>query len=99
MDKNEFLSRIQAIGSCEDESQRRELLTQLQESAEQDYDERDTLRQTNEQLTTDNETLRSANMKLFLRIGDHKGTEQPGGMEEKQKREFKDLFNEKGELK
>ena len=101
MDKVTFQQRISAIGTCEDETQRRELLTQLQEDATADYDRLTELENTNSQLTSDNETLRSANMRLFLRIGDHK--EQDNGSledgKEKEKREFKNLFNEKGGIK
>lgn len=99
MDKVTFLDKIKQIGSCEDETQRRELLAQLQEDGEKDYDELSTLKQTNESLSYDNESLRSANMKLFLRIGDHRQADQTDETEDKPKREFKNLFDEKGALK
>lgn len=98
MDKVTFQNRISEIGTCEDDAQRRELLTQLQEEVNGDYDRLTELETTNNQLTSDNETLRSANMRLFLRIGDHKAGED-GAFEDnkpKEKREFKNLFNEKG---
>ena len=98
MDKTALINRITEIGTCEDETQRRELLTQLQEEAEQDYDRLSQLEETNNQLTSVNEDLRSANMKLFLRIGDHKAQDQ-GSFEDKPKREFKNLFDEKGGIK
>ena len=46
----------------------------------------------------DNENLREANMKLFLRVGDHKEPETPA-KETPPKLKYQDLFNEKGELK
>lgn len=97
MDKVEFQNRITAIGACENEAERRELLTQLQEAASTDYDRMAQLETDRTQLTADNEALRSANMKLFLRIGDHKPEDKDP--EEKEKREFKNLFNEKGGIK
>lgn len=100
MDKVEFTNRITEIGTCEDDAQRRELLTQLQESVNSDYDRLTELETANAQLTSDNETLRGANMKLFLRIGDHKEpAHDPLPDEPKEKREFKNLFNEKGGIK
>lgn len=98
MDKVTLMERITAIGSCEDEAERRELLTQLGEDAGKDYDRITELETQNGQLTSDNENLRSANMKLFLRVGDHKAEDKKDsdGVE---KREFKNLFNEKGGIK
>lgn len=98
MDKVTFQTKINEIGTCEDDVQRRELLTQLQEEVTGDYDRLTQLETTNNQLTSDNESLRSANMKLFLRVGDHKA-EEKDEFEDKPKREFKNLFNEKGGIK
>lgn len=100
MDKVTFQNKLKAIGTCEDEAQRRELLTQLEEEASSDYDRLSELQTTNETLTSDNETLRSANMKLFLRVGDHNKSDKKDDFDEgKEKREFKNLFNEKGGIK
>lgn len=99
MDKNKIINKITEIGQCEDDAQRRELLTQLQEDINTDYDHFGNLETANNQLTADNETLRSANMKLFLRIGDKSKTQKDEPGEEKPKREFKNLFNEKGLIK
>lgn len=100
MDKSELLDRITQIGSCEDEATRRELLTQLSEGCEADYDRFATIEATNTQLKEDNESLRSANMKLFLRVGDSKKpTKDETDDEPPVKREFKNLFNEKGGIK
>lgn len=105
MQKQEFIDAITQIGLCEDETERRELLATLRESAEKDYDTLSQLSESNEQLTKDNETLRDANMKLFLRVGSEKtdsdrkkdetGIDNPPPT----KRDFSELFNEKGEIK
>lgn len=100
MDKKGFIERIQAIGQCTDDSERLELLAQLQQEGEQDYDRLTEVEGNNTQLSSDNEKLRQANMNLFLRLGERK--EPEGKIEdekEKVKRDFKDLFNEKGEIK
>lgn len=100
MDKVTFQTKISEIGTCEDDATRRELLTQLQEEVNGDYDRLTELETTNSQLTSDNESLRSANMKLFLRVGDHKAPEKdPLDDGAKEKRDFKNLFNEKGGIK
>lgn len=100
MDKVAFLEKIKNIGSCEDDVQRRELLVQLQEECSADYDELADVKQRNESLTADNESLRSANMKLFLKVGEQRESSEPKPVEEdKPKREFKNLFNEKGGIK
>ena len=105
MEKQEFLNRITAIGSCDDDAQRRELLTQLSEDASKDYDNLATLTETNQTLLNDNETLRSANMKLFLRVGEEKDPDarkkDDTGIDGKktEKRSFTNLFNEKGGIK
>lgn len=103
MDKESLISKITEIGTCEDEAHRRELLTALQEDVCKDYDEHETLREANEGLKADNESLRSANMKLFLRMGEKKSPEEvaraKGEEIPPEKKDFKDLFDEKGNIK
>lgn len=106
MDKEEFIKKIQEIGGCEDEVQRRTLLAEVNDEVSKVYDERDTLSATNQKQTEDMETLRKANMDLFLRVGSQKtdvdankdltgiNSEPP-----KEKRKFEDLFDEKGGIK
>jgi regulator of replication initiation timing len=103
--KEEVLAKIQEIGTTESETDRRELLAQLSDVIGADYDNFTETTKQVEQLTTDNETLRSANMKLFLRVGGKKPEESikdttgadPESKEEKL--EYKNLFDDKGELK
>ncbi len=105
MEKQEFLNRITEIGSCDDDVQRRELLSQLSEEVSKDYENLSTLTETNATLMNDNETLRQANMKLFLRVGEERSDDEKrknetgveGGT--KEKRSFDNLFNEKGGIK
>lgn len=105
MNKQDLLNRITAIGSCDDDVQRRELLSQLSEEASRDYDNLATLTETNQTLMNDNETLRQANMKLFLRVGEEKDPDgkrkDETGIDDKknEKRSFDNLFNEKGGIK
>lgn len=103
MDKLEFQNKITEIGSCEDEAKRRELLTQLQEDVSPKFDEIDDLKTKNDDLTKNNDELRDYNMKLFLRVGEQKTPEEikksKGGTEPPEKREFKNLFDEKGNIK
>lgn len=104
MDKNEFLSKIQEIGTCEDDATQRALLSELSNDVSAVYDEIDTLRSDNKQMTADMETLRSANMKLFQQVGIQKSPEdiahdkgEPTPPPEK--RSFNNLFDEKGNIK
>lgn len=112
MGKADFLNKIKAIGTCEDDVQRRTLLAELNDEASTIFDENETLKSTNDALTTtneqfktDNETLRQANMKLFLRVGNDKTEkekqEDSTGVKtpDVSKRKFEDLFNEKGGIK
>ena len=101
MEKQDFLNRISAIGSCEDDVQRRELLSQLKEEGIKDYDTMATLTETNKTLSDDNEALRSANMKLFLRVGETKegNNSDNSTNNEGSNLTYENLFNEKGELK
>lgn len=97
MTKDELNAAIQAIGTCEDEAQRRDLLAQLSENAGADYDQLAEITGERDRLAEDNEALRNANMKLFLRVGNP--SKEPPKEPENKDLKFEDLFNEKGELK
>lgn len=99
MTKQEYTERLQAIGSEADETQRRELIAALIEDGGTDYDSFETTTAERDQLRSDNETLREANMKLFLRVGTHKDPDPKPGDPPKEKPKFEDLFNEKGGIK
>lgn len=105
MTRDELNAQIAAIGTCEDEAERRQLLTDLGNAVGQDYDRLDELTTANETLAADNESLRGYNMKLFLQVSDQKsaaeqkkdktGIDDEGANDKK----FEDLFDEKGDLK
>ena len=101
MKKEEFSNKLKEIGSNEDITKIREQLLELEKEALKDYEERDTASNERDELRKNNETLREANMKLFLQVGSNGKTEPEvkKGNGASEKLEFKNLFNEKGELK
>ena len=106
MDKDTFLSKIQEIGTCEDEVQRRTMLAELSTEATNLYETNETLTSTNDNLTKDMESLRQANLDLFKMIPNTKTESEQlkdqTGLEpvkEEKILRFEDLFDEKGEIK
>lgn len=112
MDRDTFLSKITEIGTCEDDVQRRTLLTEISDEVSKMYDNADessnnieSLKKDIEKNKEDMEELRKANMELFKRLGAPKTPEEQqkastGISEpEEHKRKFEDLFNEKGMIK
>lgn len=98
MKKSEMIERIQAIGQAETMEDVRSQLATFQTDLEPSFD---TLEEATQQITTleqANESLRQANMNLFLQVG-KKPDEKNEKNEPTKKREFKDLFDEKGGLK
>lgn len=105
MDKETFLEKIKAIGTTEDEAERRTMLAELNDEVGKVFDENISLTETNKSVIDDNEKLRSANQKLFLMVGADKPekerVEDQTGLkqETREPRRFENLFNDKGELK
>lgn len=100
MKKDEFIQQIQAIGTCENEADRRTMLSELQEHVTADYDQLETLTNSNKQLTDDNENLRKSNLQLFLKIGSKNKPEETGLETEPEKDlKYENLFDENGGLK
>ena len=103
MTKQEILDMLTEIGTCEDEVQRRTMLANVSNEVSTVFDTNATLTDANAQYATDNETLRSANLHLFLQVGqkqkDVKQIDGTGDEQPKEKLKFEDLFNEKGEIK
>lgn len=98
--KTDFLSKVNEIGTCEDEATRRTLLAGLSDDVSEVFDNAENLSRAVDTLTESNESLREANMQLFQRIGSKKDSEDtPPTPPEQPKREYKNLFNDKGELK
>lgn len=105
MNKDTFLEKIKEIGSCDDDVNRRTLLTNLSDEVGGLFDTLadntntiNTLNKTIEQNITDMEDLRKANMDLFKRIGSNiqDGKQEIPGIEKEkdEKLKFEDLFNE-----
>lgn len=104
MDKQAFLEKVTAIGTCEDEVQRRTLLAELSDEGGKVFDDFAKATETSTSLAADNEKLRAANMQLFLRVGGEKTPEDQmkdttGIDQKKDKLKFEDLFDEKGGIK
>lgn len=106
MDKQSFLDKLKEVGTSEDEVERRTILSELTDEVSRVYDENTTLTESNKSYIDDNEKLRSANMQLFLRVGDNKSPEEitkdlTGSKEDEtpEPRKFENLFNDKGGLK
>ncbi len=101
MDKETFLNVIKEIGTLEDDVERRTKLTELSDNISAIFDENYTLTETNKKYAEDNEKLRSANMQLFLRVGENKEESTQAEYEEKEQepRKFENLFDDKGNLK
>lgn len=99
MNKAEFTERCQAIGTCENESERRELLAQLIQDGENDYDDHAEAVAARDQAQKDIAQLQAENKRLFLQIGTKKEPDVDPEKKPPEKRSYKNLFNEKGELK
>ena len=113
MDKQGFLDKLKAIGTSEDEVERRTMISELTDEVTRVYDEvtrvydeNSTLTESNKNYLEDNEKLRSANMQLFLRVGENKTPEQINedktGVKDEptpEPRKFESLFDDKGGLK
>lgn len=100
MDREGFKQLVQQIGLTEDDAQRRALLAQLSDDTISIFDENSALTAQKEQLQSDNEALRAANMSLFIRVGgDPQPDPEPDPEPVPERRKFEDLFDEKGRLK
>lgn len=100
MDKQGFLDQITAIGQLEDVAQMRASLAELTEEVSAVFDSNESLTQQNQQYVQDNESLRSANMRLFLQVGEQRQPEPPAPEPPKPtKLSFNDLFDERGNIK
>ena len=100
MKKEEMQAYFKGIGECTSIEDARAKIVEMQKEIEKDYDSHSTIVAENEQLKTDNENLRNANMKLFLQVGS-KDKEKPDvpGNEPTQDLKYDALFDDKGGLK
>lgn len=99
MNRAEFTERMQAIGTEEDEAQRRELIAQLIDEAGNDYDDHAAAVTARDTALQQVEDLQAANKRLFLRIGAKTESDVPTDPKPTEKPQYSDLFNEKGGLK
>ena len=105
MDKQSFLDKLKAVGTSEDETERRSILAELTDEISRVYDENNNLSESNKSYIDDNEKLRSANMQLFLQVGANKTPEEikenTTGVKDNtpEPRKFENLFNDEGGLK
>ena len=101
----QFTNAINVIELSEDDVERRTMLSELEDEVTRVYDENSNLTKSNQSVLEDNEKLRSANMQLFLRVGENKTPEQVNldttGVKDEvhEPRRFENLFDEKGGLK
>lgn len=99
MNKNEFLEQITAIGTCEDDSQRRTMLASLQSGVEAVFDENTSLNEGITERDTQIADLQKNNMDLFLQVSAKSKPEDKPSEDSGQKLTYENLFNDKGELK
>lgn len=104
MDKEKLLEKINTIGTSEDEAERRSLLDSLRDEIGEVFDRNHELEEQNNKYSEANESLRSANMDLFLQLGQQKSKgetihSETGEEPPKEKRNFENLFDEKGAIK
>lgn len=93
MDKTTFQSKVQEIGTCENQDDRLKLLTELNDEVSKDYDNIDLLHTS---LTETQEKLKKAqetNMAYFLRLNEQKTPEEiqknQTGVEKEKEKEYK----------
>ena len=99
MNKAEFTERMQAIGTEEDDAQRRELIAQMIEDGGNDYDDHAAAVTARDQALNQVGELQEANKRLFLRVGTKKEPDVDPNRKPPEQRKFSDLYNEKGGLK
>lgn len=106
MEREELLARITEIGTCEDDVQRRTMLTEVSDAISEVYDREvehnTTIESLNATITKNTEkiqALQEANMDFYLKLNAQKTNGQiqkaSTGIEpEANKRKFEDLFKE-----
>lgn len=101
MDRTDALNLVNQLRNEIDNAETRDdLLTKITDAFGSAYDDLDKVTIAKDELIKNNESLRAANMELFIKVGTKpEETPQPEEEEKPTKLDFKDLFNEKGELK
>lgn len=99
MNRQEMLDRIAEIGTREDLAELRADLAELSGQLAAVFDENENLTQQNQSYAADNETLRNANMRLFLQVGEQRKPDDPTPEPPKpQRMSFDALFDDKGNI-
>lgn len=102
MNKEKFTEIMNQIKekSSDETGEISNLLADLFDGFDGVYNERDTLKETNNELSTTNEALKEQNMKLYLRVGQptDKSDASKSNEGEDLEMSYDDLFNEEGEL-
>lgn len=99
MERQELLDLMTELGTIEDDATRRERLTTLTDEVTTLFDNHANLTTERENLHGEITRLKASNHDLFLQVQQGKGDPKPPEPKPNEKREFTDLFNEKGELK
>lgn len=98
MDRETFLNSITDIGTLEDITEVRAKLSELSDDVLNVIDLNSELSESKTKLEQDNEKLRATNMQLFLKVGEQKKPDDLEIEKPKERRSFKNLFNDKGEI-
>ena len=102
MDKKAIEERLKAIGECASIEDARSLIVDFQKEVLADYDKHEKMLVDVETIKNENESLRQANMKLFLQIGSTEDNKQEKPIKEETDPDnltYDNLFNEEGGLK
>lgn len=97
MTREEMLQKLTEIGTCEDDAQRRAMLTEVTEGVNGVFDSNDNLTKSNSDFEAKNKKLQEYNMELFLKVGGQQKKDDPKPQGEPLK--YENLFNEKGDIK
>lgn len=100
--KDELITKIIDIGTVTDDVERRTHLADIKDEVSGLYDTYVSLVEENEKFKADNETLRTANMQLFLRVGEKREDDTQSQQQKDSdinNLKYEDLFDEKGDLK
>lgn len=104
MAKEDIKKLIKTIGECSSIEEARSKLVDLETEVDKDYDEHEKTKTELQKANEDKETLRQANMDLFLKTkanSDEPGTDGKGKDSDPGNEDLKydDLFNDDGTIK
>ena len=100
MTLEEIMQKMTELGTVEDASERRQIITDITDDIKTVYQQNETLTASNTKYEADNKKLQEYNMQLFLKVGSQsqskKEVEEPN--DETEELKYEDLFNEEGEI-